>query len=292
MIMDMDFLSKNPLFSSLSTSQLKEIAEHWIAIEKNAGEIIFRNGDPADTIYLIQKGSVLITTSDTHGDSITLSILNKEDMFGELTLFENTKRSATAKAAETTTLLKMPQQTFVLFLKKYPDIAMKLLAILSSRLRDTNTFLEQHTTRNVNTEIETKLSFGDRLADRCAIFIGSWTFIIFFSVVLVSWISLNTYTFFFEPIDRFPFILLNLVLSCLAAIQAPVIMMSQGRQAQKDHLAADLDYKINLKAELQIEEILARLELIQREESSTQKHQPDLHHQILEKLDQVLKRLP
>lgn len=257
-----EFLSTIPVFSSLSSSQLKELAEHWKVVEKNYHEIIFNKGDVANAIYIIQEGGVIITINTFHEDTLVLSHLEKGEMFGELTLFGNTKRSAMASASSKTILLEMPRDTFIQFLKKFPDIAINLLAILSKRLRDTNEILEQQVTRNVNEEIEIEFTLSDKIADKFAGFIGSWTFILIFIVVLLAWITLNTYAILFRPLDHYPFILLNLILSCLAAIQAPVIMMSQGRQSKKEHIAAELDYKINLKAELQIEEIMVKLDQV------------------------------
>lgn len=112
----------------------------------------------------------------------------------------------------------------------------------------TNQFLSQ----NIEPEIESELSFGQKTADKIAEFGGSWMFIIFFFLFIMTWISVNLIAFFQEPFDPFPFILLNLILSCLAAIQAPIIMMSQNRQEQKDRSRSEHDYKINLKAELEI----------------------------------------
>ncbi len=105
---------------------------------------------------------------------------------------------------------------------------------------------------NIEDDIVTKLSFGDRLSDRIAVFGGSWTFIISFFSFIMIWIGINIWILTTKPFDPFPFILLNLILSCLAAIQAPIIMMSQNRQEQKDRIRAEHDYKINLKAELEI----------------------------------------
>lgn len=259
---NIDFLSTIPLFSSLSAAELKEIAEHWKIVEKSFHEIIFNRGDPANSVFIIQEGGVNITLDTFHEETLMLSHLTRGEMFGELTLFDINKRSATASAASKTILLEMPRDTFIHFLKKFPDIALNLLGILSKRLRDTNEILEQHVTRNVNDEAEIELTLSDKVADKFAGFIGSWVFIFIFMLILFSWIALNTFSFFFKPLDHYPFILLNLILSCLAAIQAPVIMMSQGRQAKKDHIAAELDYKINLKAELQIEEIMIKLDQV------------------------------
>ena len=109
-------------------------------------------------------------------------------------------------------------------------------------------------------EYETQLSVGQRLSDRLAKFGGSWKFIIMFSVVIVVWVLINTIVFIFKPFDPYPFILLNLILSCLAAMQAPIIMMSQNRQEEKDRLRAMHDYQINLKAELEIRQLHQKLD--------------------------------
>jgi uncharacterized membrane protein len=115
-------------------------------------------------------------------------------------------------------------------------------------------------TRNVNMEFEEKRTLGQRLADRLATFGGSWKFIIIFMSVLFGWIILNSYVLIAHRFDPFPFILLNLVLSCLAALQAPVIMMSQNRQEAKDRLRAQHDYQINLKAEIEIRSLHEKID--------------------------------
>ena len=114
--------------------------------------------------------------------------------------------------------------------------------------------------RNINPEFDRKLSFGQRLADRVADFGGSWRFIIIFLVTLLIWIVINSMFLLRRPFDPYPFILLNLVLSCIAAIQAPVIMMSQNRQEAKDRLQAEHDYQVNLKAEIEIRQLHIKLD--------------------------------
>lgn len=115
-------------------------------------------------------------------------------------------------------------------------------------------------TKNTEDELEQQWSFGERLADKIATFGGSWPFLICFAIFLVIWIVLNTTLLVARPADPYPFILLNLVLSCLAAIQAPVIMMSQNRQEAKDRLRSQNDYQINLKAELEIRHLHDKLD--------------------------------
>ena len=126
--------------------------------------------------------------------------------------------------------------------------------------------LQQHEilASNIAEQFETKLTFGERLSDRIASFGGSWKFIISFGVVIVFWIAINVVLLATRAFDPFPFILLNLILSCLAALQAPVIMMSQNRVEARDRLRADNDYKINLKAELEIRHLHEKIDHLLR----------------------------
>lgn len=116
--------------------------------------------------------------------------------------------------------------------------------------------------KNVNSEFEEKANFGERLADSIAAFGGSWTFIILFMFILASWISINSFLLLSKPFDPYPYILLNLILSCIAAMQAPVIMMSQNRQEARDRLRSEYDYKVNLKAELEIRHLNEKIDFL------------------------------
>ncbi|MHB1419213.1 MAG: DUF1003 domain-containing protein [Bacillota bacterium] len=122
--------------------------------------------------------------------------------------------------------------------------------------------------RNINEVHEESLSLGDKIADRMAEVAGSWTFIIVFVLTLLLWVGINSIQAVFHTFDPFPFILLNLLLSCVAALQAPVIMMSQNRQEKKDRIRAEHDYEINLKSEILIEDVLNRLEKIELTQNS------------------------
>ena len=114
--------------------------------------------------------------------------------------------------------------------------------------------------KNLNVEFEQRLTFGQRLSDKATVFVGSWNFISIFLVVILAWVAVNTFLIIWKPFDPYPFILLNLVLSCIAALQAPVIMMSQNRQTQKDSLRAEHDYKTDLKAELEIRHLNSKMD--------------------------------
>jgi uncharacterized membrane protein len=216
-----------------------------------------------------------------------LAVLGDGDFFGELALFDGAPRTATAKAIGSVDLIEIRKDDLFAFLRRNPEAALSMMSEISRRLRVANSLIEQRTTRNVNELMEDTYTFGDRLSDRIAQFGGSWAFLIWFAVTLFLWMALNSLESIWHPFDPFPFIFLNLVLSCLAAIQAPVIMMSQNRQATKDRLQADLDYQVNLKAELQIRSLHLKIDELrttevhdflelQREQLSIQREQVEI----------------
>jgi uncharacterized membrane protein len=168
-------------------------------------------------------------------------------------------------ALEDTEVFKLNRSHLLEIITKHPHSAMDLLTVIGARLRASDQFLRTQVTRNVNTEAEERLTLGQRLADRVAAFGGSWPFILVFCAVMVLWIVVNTWVLAEQPFDRYPYILLNLVLSMLAAMQAPIIMMSQNRQAAKDRLQADLDYRVNLKAELEVTHLHKKVDRIWEE---------------------------
>ena len=135
---------------------------------------------------------------------------------------------------------------------------------LTSLETDVLESLRQHEVlaTDTNSQFDQSSTLGDRLSDKLASFGGSWTFLISFGCVLTIWIIINSLLFMWRPFDPYPFILLNLILSCLAAIQAPVIMMSQNRQESKDRIRAENDYRVNLKAELEIRHLHSKLDLL------------------------------
>ena len=141
--------------------------------------------------------------------------------------------------------------------------------------------------KNVNDALKTKETFGQRIADGIAKFGGSWTFIIAFIFILVAWISLNTLPLFFEPFDKFLYILLNLALSCLAAIQAPIILMSQNRQTERDRVEADNDYEVNVKSEVEIHLLHEKIDYLME---SKWQHLTELQQLQIELLQELIQQ--
>jgi uncharacterized membrane protein len=186
------------------------------------------------------------------------------DVFGDISMFDGGPRTATAVATEETEVLFLDKEGLLELIKKHPHAGIDLLSVMGKRLRATNELLRSQVSRNLNVEEEERLTFGARIADKVAEFGGSWTFIILFGITMALWMGINV-ALGRRAWDEYPFILLNLMLSTLAALQAPVIMMSQNRQASKDRLKGDLDYEVNLKAELEVAQLHSKVDRIYEE---------------------------
>ena len=259
---DVEMLGEVPLFALLDPRERKTLAKLLNSRTYSKGDTVFAYGDAGDALYLIRHGRVEVFVENTEGRKIILAENVPGDLFGEISLLDGGARTATVVAVEDTEVLTLDRDHLLKFITQHPHAALDLLTVMGRRLRSTDELLRTHVSRNVNEEEEDRLTFGERIADRVASFGGSWTFIIFFGCVLAAWMGVNGYFLAAHPFDPFPFILLNLGLSALAALQAPVIMMSQNRQATKDRLKADLDYQVNLKAELEVAQLHGKIDRI------------------------------
>ncbi|HEV2022347.1 MAG TPA: DUF1003 domain-containing protein [Terriglobales bacterium] len=259
---ELAMLGEVPLFALLDQRERKALAKLLNTRHFDKGDTVFSYGDAGDALYLVRQGRVEVFVENTEGGKILLAENQAGDLFGEISLLDGGARTATAVCVEETDVLTLDREHLLKFITEHPHAALDLLTVMGSRLRATDELLRTHVSRNLNEEEEERLTFGERIADRVAVFGGSWTFILTFGAILVSWMSVNAYLLAAHPFDPYPFILLNLVLSALAALQAPVIMMSQNRQATKDRLKADLDYQINLKAELEVAQLHGKIDRI------------------------------
>jgi uncharacterized membrane protein len=214
---------------------------------------------------VVESGSVRIWVLDEDVKPVTLAELKPGEFFGELAVLDRGPRSTNATAIGETTLHRLSSDDFQKFLMEHPDVAIDIICEIGARMRQTNILVSQRATRNINVEMEERSTIGQRIADRVASFGGSWTFIMIYVGFLMCWIALNTFVLVHygrgesgTQFDPYPYILLNLMLSMTAALQAPIIMMSQNRAAVKDRLAAEQDFKVNLKSELILEELMRK----------------------------------
>lgn len=260
-----DSLSRVPLFKRLTTEELEQLAEEVDQVKFDADEIIFNEQDKGDALYVVEAGSVRIWVLDEDVKPVTLAELKPGEFFGELAVLDRGPRSTNATAIEETILHRLSSDDFQAFLMKHPDVAIDVICEIGARMRQTNVLVSKRATRNINVEMEERATIGQRIADKVASFGGSWTFIMIYVGFLALWISFNTFVLVHygrgengAQFDPYPYILLNLMLSMTAALQAPIIMMSQNRAAEKDRLAAEQDFKVNLKSELMLEELMRK----------------------------------
>jgi uncharacterized membrane protein len=263
-------LSAVPLFQSLEPREVETLAKLLEEISYRGGESVFHENDPGDAMYIVRTGAVRIWTHDEDVHEVTLAVLDPGQFFGELAVLDGSPRSATATAAEDTTLYRLSQKDFHAFMLAHPSVAVEMIREIGARLRQTNQLVSRRVTRNVNEEADKKMTVGERIADRVADFGGSWTFVILFIALILTWVVMNSYLAWQSQdgraFDPFPFIALNLLLGVVAAFQAPIIMMSQKRAAEKDRLMNENDYKVNLKSEVMLQDLTRRMERLQSDQ--------------------------
>jgi len=257
---DVSMLAEIPVFSLLDHDERTTLAELMKEESFGAGVTIYNVRDVGDNLYIVRRGRVQNFVEDDLGEKIVLGEALPGDVFGEISMLDGGPRTTTAVTAEPSDLLRLDRDCLQELFSTHPHAALDLLTVVGRRLRATDELLRMHVTRNANEEEAESLTMGQRIADHVAAFGGSWTFIILFSVVIAVWITFNTMALLNRTFDPYPFILLNLVLSTLAAFQAPVIMMSQNRQAAKDRIKSDLDFEVNRKAELEVAHLHRKLD--------------------------------
>ena len=258
-------LARVPLFKRLEPEELAHLAEEIDQVNYKAGETIFNEHDRGDALYILEDGSVRIWVYDEDVKDVTLAELKPGDFFGELAVLDRGERSSSATAITDIHLHRLSSDDFQKFLIDHPDASIDVICEIAQRMRQTNLLVTQRAARNINVAMDENMTVGQRVADKVASFGGSWTFIFIYGSCLLAWMIANTFILYYmghgengAQFDPYPYILLNLMLSMTAAMQAPIIMMSQNRSAEKDRLAAEQDFKVNLKSELMLEELVRK----------------------------------
>jgi len=263
--MTLEALRSVPLFASLDDTAARHLRSLLRVQDVKSGAPIFRRGDSGDSLCLIESGRVRISMTDEVEKRIVLAELAEGDFFGEIALIDGESRTADATAIEDARLAVLSREDFLLFVRSDPDVAMEMISAVSHRLRRTDDLLRRRVSRNINDEEEAQKTFASRMADMIAEFGGSWKFIGASATLLISWMILNTWVLRDAAFDPSPYILLNLMLGIMGGLQAPIILMSQNRQSDKDRLRSDLDYRVNLKNELSLTELKRRFDLLENE---------------------------
>jgi CRP/FNR family cyclic AMP-dependent transcriptional regulator len=261
MACDPEVLTQIPLFSLLDQDEIAVLATQVELKTFAVRQRIYKRGEPGGRAYVVVSGTVRVTTIDEDHQEVVVEEPNDGHFFGFASMIDESVHQTDAVAVTECVCVEIDRHDITTLLEKKPHAGMDIMTILGRQLHAAQELARGRSARNANDIIEDETTFGQRIADSVARFGGSWKFIITFGVILVGYTTAN------EVLgkgawDPYPFILLNLFLSMLAAIQAPVIMMSQNRQDEKDRLRGELDYEVNRRSETQIRGLAEKMTLL------------------------------
>jgi len=249
---DPNFLAAIRMFEHLNEDDRVALANVIDELKVPEGHTLFQAGDPGDSLFIMQSGQIELFIKDTAGQKIVLTTAQPGDMFGELAMLDTGPRTATALALSESEVLVLDRSDLVLLFRRKPEAALHMLAALSGLTRKADELLRTRVSRNVNEEMEVHSTALLRIADWIAWFSGSMAFLILNGGWFVIWIAINTLPLGLPHFDPFPFGLLTMIVSLEAIFLSCFVLISQNRQAQKDKVRADIEYEVNIKAELEI----------------------------------------
>ena len=273
MPVDPALLEDIEFFKLLNEADRRALAEVVDLIKLDDNQTLFKAGEPGESLFLVRAGEIELFIKDTTGQKIILDITRPGDFFGEIALLDAGPRSATAMALTPTELIELDRGDLMLLFQKKPEAALHMLAAMGRMTRKADELLRTRVSRNVNEEVEENLTTLQKIADWLAWFSGSMPFLIIHAFWFIIWISLNTFlSSVFPPnadgthgFDPFPFGLLTMIVSLEAIFLACFVLISQNRQAQKDKVRGDIEYDVNIKAELEVTELHQKADHIHEE---------------------------
>ena len=240
------------LFELVSDEDREMLAQIIDMRTLSGGDVLYRAGEPGESLFVVRSGEIERSIRDTAGQEIQLSIHSENDIFGELALLERSPRSATATALTDTELLELDRDDLLVLFEKSPPAALRLLAAMGHMTRKADDLLRTRVSRNANVEAEEQITIFQRIADWISWFSGSMPFLLLNLVWFIVWIAINTLHLGIEEFDPYPFGLLTMIVSLEAIFLSCFVLISQNRQAEKDRVRSDIEYDVNIKAELEI----------------------------------------
>jgi uncharacterized membrane protein len=261
MACDKDILREVPLFALLDDDERAVLAAQVDVTRFAARQRIYKIGDPGGRAYVLVSGAVRVTTVDEDHQEVVVDEPAPGDFFGFASMLDQTPHQTTAVALDESVCLEVDRHDIETLLQRKPHAGMDMLSVLGRQFHAAQQLVRVRAARNPNEIIEQEATFGEHVADIVAGFGGSWTFIITFLAGLLVYSIVNV-VLRSHAWDPYPFILLNLILSMIAALQAPVIMMSQNRQDTKDRLRGELDFDVNRRAESEVQGLSRKLNAI------------------------------
>jgi uncharacterized membrane protein len=256
-----EILRDIPLFALLDDEEMAVLAGQVELRTFAARQRIYKIGDPGGQAYVMVTGKVRVTTVDEDHQEVVVDEPACGEFFGFASMLDQTPHQTSATALEEAVCMEVDRKDIAVLLERKPQAGMDMLTVLGRQFHASQKLVRIRSYRNPNEVIEEEMTAGERLADGVAKFGGSWSFIVAFMIVLIIYSGINV-GLGKSAWDPYPFILLNLFLSMLAAIQAPVIMMSQNRQDTKDRLRGELDYDVNRRAEAEIKALSQKIHLM------------------------------
>jgi CRP/FNR family cyclic AMP-dependent transcriptional regulator len=256
-----EVLKHVPLFSTLDEDETAVLAAQVRLKRFAPRQRIYKIGDSSGQAYVVVSGRVRVSTVDQEQQEVVVDEPSHGEFFGFASMLEQTPHQTEAVAIDEAVCLEVDQQDIAVLLQRKPLAGMDMLRVLGRQFHASQQLVRLRANRHPNEVIEKDATFGERLADMVAGFGGSWTFIISFGFALVVYMSIDA-ALGKKAWDPYPYILLNLFLSMLASVQAPIIMMSQNRQDTKDRLRGELDYDVNRRAEAEIQGLARKLNVL------------------------------
>lgn len=245
-------LAQVELFKLLDEDELNEFAAVVDVQSVTEGANLFNIGELGESMYIVKSGEIELFIRDTAGQRIVLKVAVRDDLFGEISMLDNRPRSATAVALLDSEVFVLDRDDLLLLFQKKPDSGLNMLAAICGMLRDADNLLRTRVARNVNVEMQEKFSTLQRISDWIAWFSGSMHFLILNGIWFGVWVTINTLPLGIKQFDPFPFGLLTMIVSLEAIFLSCFVLISQNRQSEKDHIRSDVEYEVNVQAELEI----------------------------------------
>jgi len=277
MPVDPAFLDGVELLRALDQDDRRVLAATMDLQPAERGTVLFKQGDPGDSLFIVRSGMVELYVHDHAGQEIVLNHASDGDAFGELSLLDGRPRTASARVVDEGELMVLDRADLVALVRRSPDLALDILAMMSRETRRADELLRARVTRNVNVEAEERLTTLERAADLIAVFSGSMMFLLLNAAWFALWILINTVGLGLPKFDPFPFGLLTMIVSLEAIFLSCFVLISQNRQATKDRVRSDIEYDVNVKAEMEIAQLHQKLDRIQE--------------QVVEKLGRIEQRI-
>ena len=274
---DPNFLASIRMFEHLNEDDCVALAQVVDELKVPASNTLFQAGDPGDSLFIVRLGQMELFIEDTVGQKIVLHTAEQGDIFGELAMLDFGSRTATALALTDSEVLVLDRDDLILLFRRKPEAALHMLASLSGLTRKADELLRTRVSRNVNQEMEVQSTLLQRVADGIAWFSGSMPFLMINGGWFTIWIIINTFAIGIRAFDPYPFGLLTMIVSLEAIFLSCFVLISQNRQAEKDRVRSDIEYEVNIKAELEIAHLHEKTDRIYENimaELSTIKKQP------------------